>query len=384
MPQTIPANIQRVTVRGVEFGERFNFDQPGWENVTYLSINPEDTVFHVEAEPHRILHAFEFHPLQNLQHLQLACTSLREIDAQAFRGLDRLESLDLGNNVDLNISEISKALAGEDVLPSLKELYFSNTSVVDFSPFVLNRNIYDAVKNRPLKVLDISHTEDTWFNGAGLPSASPHLEVLNASHTGIAAVSLGHFFHAYAQSYGQSFQNLEILDVSFPTVSSKLTDLVFGSATHDIFTHLPLGIESLYARRIFTVPLEIRGTSNRTHACMSGLTYGSQFQWCVVGTFSHLYTIDFSENMIEYLDPNLLKYPFAKLKHFYISNNKLGGRFIQGDYAISLMKLFPDLEMVDLSSNAISGTPRDFFYQNTHLRTILLSHNLLETIPFEL
>ena len=383
MPKFIPDDIKKVTIRAVEFGKRFSFKHSGWKNVTQLAINPGDTAFHVKQEPPRTLHGFEFHHLKNLEYLQLACTCLHEIDAHAFQGLELLVVLDLSNNVELSISQIAAALEEEHILPRLRELYFSNTSVVDFFPFVISRNFYDAVRNRSLKVLDISHTEDAWFDKNGLVSAFPDLETLNASNAGIGVVSLGHFFHDNAQSDGQSFQNLKCLDVSYPTVSSKLGNLVFGSATHDVFTYLPFDIEAIYARGIFPLPLEIRGESNKTHACMSGKTYGSQFQWCIVGTFRHLYTIDFSENMIEYLDPNLLKYPFAKLKNVYISKNKLGPKFLQDEYVTSLMKLFPDLEVLDLSSNAISGIPRATFEQNKRLRRIILSGNQLDTIGFE-
>ena len=62
MPDFIPPNIRSVVVYGFTLGNTVDFSDPGWTNVTYLSINPDASI-PTSQEKYVSLHPQEFRKL---------------------------------------------------------------------------------------------------------------------------------------------------------------------------------------------------------------------------------------------------------------------------------------------------------------------------------
>ena len=119
IPNFLPADARRVIVHEATLPRTIDFSDPRWRNVTYLSINPGSKDFETPAGKLVSLHMNEFENLNNLKYLQIACSCLRNISSNAFKGLDKLEVLDLSNNI-LTRDSFVNALVGEKNLPILK------------------------------------------------------------------------------------------------------------------------------------------------------------------------------------------------------------------------------------------------------------------------
>ena len=159
MPTFIPKSATEVIVHETLLDERFNLIDPGWENVTHLSINPALSDINPDSTYWTALYRDQFITLKNLWYLQITCKCLRWIEEDCFRELDKLNVLDLSNNIFLKPSDIAKGLSGENNLPSLTELYLSNTSNLDVHTFLIAGDFYKGVMNKQLKTLDISNND---------------------------------------------------------------------------------------------------------------------------------------------------------------------------------------------------------------------------------
>ena len=220
MPDSIPPNVRSVVVYGVTFENNTDFSDLGWTDVTYLSINPDASVFETSQEKYVSLHPQEFRKLQSLEHLQIACHCLREVEKNAFSGLDKLKVLDLSNNI-LTLESFVSGFIGYDILLSLEELYLANTSV-NFGVFKIGQDFLDIMRDKPLKVLDISQTDVI------LPTRNmdvfvvfPYLEKLNLSRSDTAMTILldsAMYFHLSFPG----FSNLKTIDISYPSLRYQI------------------------------------------------------------------------------------------------------------------------------------------------------------------
>ena len=180
-PDFVPASVRKVTIYELLIHQGLDFYDRRWENVTHLFINPGLSVFHNKLEPQFILRNNTFIRLTNLQHLQFACKCLTESQGDAFKGLTKLRVLDLSNNKDIIIDLVVPSFKLPN-LPNLEELYLSNCSVENRHFFNLGKEFYEIIKDKPLKVFDISNTRKVWLSRKPeLLQAFPHLEKLNIS-----------------------------------------------------------------------------------------------------------------------------------------------------------------------------------------------------------
>ena len=319
LPNSVPELYKRILIHEAEFGEIFNFSGPGWRNVTYLAINPGVSVFHNRLESPRTLHNNEFNELKQLEYLQIACKCLNKIEQHAFNGLDRLKVLDISNNVLLSITEIAAGISGENTLPNLSELFLSNASAIQegFGKFLIGTEFYTAVKNKHLKILDFSETENVWFLSTdGYETAFPSLEKLNVSGAGIAAASVLLLFSNVANTNFSSFKNLKRLDISYILRSSDISNVIVGRKIYNEYTfHLPLQLEELYCKGNFKIPVTFSGTSNNSHICLWHNPEINKFKTCIAGNFNAVRKLVFTENRIRYVSQNLLR-PFENLQTF--------------------------------------------------------------------
>ena len=384
MPKFVPTFTSRVRVYEINLDEPLDFSDAGWENVTHLSINPGMSVFHNRtAENTGRLHSYEFIRLRNLQYLQIACTCLRYMEENTFFGLEKLTVLDLSNNIDLSIEMVVRGLSGAPSFPNLSELYLSNISVVSFKPFYMGRDFLNIVRQRPLKVLDLSETDTATFAPDELRTAFPHLEVLNLSRAGIAAMAVNAILTYLDDQDVTSFRQLKIMDFSYPTVSSKITDLIFGSLLYgDVTFYFPRNLEEIYMTKFFTTPVRIRGSANSTHFCVLHILKSKPIHFCGVGQLRNLKKAVLADNLVRYVDVNLM-HAVRTLEFLDISKNQLGQAMRQKGYCRSILDVLCNLEVLLASENNISVILEDDFRSSKRLRVLDLSKNRLEAITFQ-
>ena len=384
IPLYVPPFSKEVIVHQAYMGEQFNFSDKGWENVTRLSINPGLSVFHNRPERFRNLRRYEFKNLRNLERLQIACKCLAKIKKNAFYGLDKLKILDLSNNPSLSIDSVVEGLHGTTILPKLSELYLSNTSVMDFNAFLLGKKFFTAVKTKRLKVLDISNTENAWFQmDIDLLSAFPYIEKLNISNAGLAIASLmAPFALIDMHPIVTSFENLKVLDISYPSVSYQITDSVFGeSMPHGLnHMHSPFRLTQLYAKRLITSPGRVYATSNSTHLCFGLKPRRTEHKFCYIGNINNLKKLVLAENLLECIEASVWK-NIPNLIYLDISTNKLGKTFVDGR-AKAITVILKRLKVLILANNAIFSINEDVFQGAKCLEILDLSMNKLDKITF--
>ena len=72
--------------------------------------------------------------------------------------------------------DLVRGIRGDSILPNLTELYLSNVSVIRMD-FWINTVFHEEVKNKPLKVLDISNVKTLEFGL--IKHVFTDLEILN-------------------------------------------------------------------------------------------------------------------------------------------------------------------------------------------------------------
>ena len=385
MPKNVPPFSKEVIIHEANMGEKFNFSDRSWDNVTSLSINPGLSVYHTKPESFRTIQRYEFQELRNLEKLQIACKCLTRIRRKSFYGLDKLKVLDLSNNPSLSIDSVVRGLSGENILPKLSELYLSNTSVMDFNTFLIEKKFFTAVKNKPLQVLDISNTENAWFQmDIDLLTSFPYLEKLNISNAGLALASLMAPFDAIDKHpIVKSFEKLKILDISYPSVPYQITDSVYGdNMPHGLnHMHLPLNLTELVAKKLISSPGRVFATSNTTHVCFGLKPRKNTHKFCYIrGESDNIKKLNLAENMLECIEASVWK-NFPALRYLDISTNKLGKTFVDGR-AKAITDILTKLEVLIVADNGITMIREDTFEEAENLEILDLSMNNLDKITF--
>ena len=256
IPDAVPSNVRSVILHDVTLPDAMDFNAHGWTNVTYLAINPGST----DKTPlgkQVSLHQYEFKNLKNLEYLQIACSCLRHVSKNAFHGLDRLKVLDLSNNI-LTPDSFVNGLVGEKILPSLEELYLSNTDTSFGGVCEIEVDFLNAVRHKPLKVLDISRTNCAFpRKNMDLFYTLSSLEKLNISRAGVALMG---FFEAqqYFSLDFPNFPNLKSIDMSYPPPGIEFANITFGESfnPNELYTGLQKKLREFHCRKGIPRPTE--------------------------------------------------------------------------------------------------------------------------------
>ena len=380
MPSWVPASVTNITAYGTSL-KYLNLTHVGWANVLHLSINPGESVFQKMEETYKTLYEYDFKRLQNLEYLQIACRCLRDIRMNTFYGLNKLRTLDLSNNEALGVRSIEDALIGVDILPKLSELFLSNVSVHDYEDFMIGTRFLDAVRNKPLKVLDLSRTTRAWFqriNKNEFIYSFPFLEKLNISEAGIAAGSLVRYSPPFP-----NFRQLKCFDFSYQSPTLQLTENKLGNRfTSPVSFVLSSKLTELYARRIQSSPTEVY---SKSPFCLSikVVHLERSLSICFDGKPEPT-KVSFAENSIFNIDPNITTALGINLslRELDLSKNNLGDAFAQKGYARSLLDLLITIEVLSVSENGIYEIPGDTFINARRLQVLDLSKNKLRTVIF--
>ena len=388
MPQSVPLNVRSVILHDALFRDSIDFSDPGWVNVTYLSINPGGSDSKTPLERQVSLHEDEFMRLKNLKHLQIACSCLREVSANTFHGLDKLNVLDLSNNI-LTPDSYVNALAGYNNLPNLKELYLSNTDTSFGGVFAMDTDFLDAVRNKSLKVLDISQTSYAFpRKDEDLFIAFSSLENLNLSRAGVAMGYLLEATTALDLTF-PGFPKLKSIDMSYPPLSLEIARFTFGtSKVSRGYGHIAESLTEFHCRHAITLPTsiyyrEFKINAKDRHVCGLFVSADSeQFEFCISSVEFNLEKVDLAENSILYFDPKILAY-MTPLMFLDFSSNLLGDAFASDGYVKQTVANLYKLEVFIVHSNGIYSIPEDAFESGEILKVLDLSNNKLETIMFK-
>ena len=386
IPKFLPADARKVIVHEATLPHSIDFSDPRWSNVTYLAINPGSKVSKPPTGKQVSLHENEFENLNNLKYLQIACSCLRHVSISAFKGLDKLEVLDLSNNI-LTRESFVNALVGEKNLPILEELNLSNTATRFGGIFKMDSDFLNAVRNKPLKVFDISQTSYSFTRyDRNVFSAFSSLEKLNVSGAGNAMRVLMETQQRFLWVVFPGFPMLKTLDASYPPPSFHFSLIafsgLFSTGRKRAIGSIKKQLREFHGKKMFIHPFKIYNLEDNKDICCSLQSQGSQqFEICIKGGF-HLEKINFAENSILFIDPKLLK-KMTSLKAVEISRNLLGEAISKEGYLQSTIANLYRLEELYLSYNEIFLIPEEAFESAHTLNTLDLSNNNLETITFK-
>ena len=175
----------------------------------------------------------------------------------AFHRLDRLKVLDLSNNI-LTPDSFVNCLVGEKILPSLEELYLSNTGT-SFGVCEIGADFLDAVRHKPLKVLDISRTNCVLLRKNMDPFyALSSLEKLNISRASLALRALVEAQQHFSLSF-PNFPNLRSIDMSYPPPGIEFALFTFGKSSNPNELYIPIDkkLRELHCRKGIPRPKKV-------------------------------------------------------------------------------------------------------------------------------
>ena len=384
LPTFIPADVTAVIVYEFNFDSDFDFNDSGWLNVTKLSFNPGQSVLKTWGNTSVELGSSIFERLENLEYLQIACRCLSQISHDTFYGLNKLKTLDLSNN-RLTRESFVQVIKGDKILPSVEELVYSNTSVLDFGTFIIDEDFLNAVRNKHLKVLDLSRTKVIFSKERALFQSLTSLEKLNISESGSAVATLFQALYENRLIF-PGFPNLKSLDLSFPSefdqiirpgestyflpVSKELKDFRFRK-------FLSQSLKVLYGEQI---PVPFLKQDEILCLKLDFPDIQSSFLNCIVGKLN-IEKLVLNENLINDFDINVWRY-VSELRHLDLAKNRLGHTFAQKEYIRTMLKSLKALEVFVISGNAIQTLPENAFENAGMLQVLDLSQNDLKSVIF--
>ena len=385
LPSFIPKNVTDVIVYEINLDKTLNFSDDGWLNVTKVSFNPGESVLNTKGNVSVELNSRMFERMKNLEYLQVACRCLSHINQDTFYGLDKLKKLDLSNN-RLTRDSFINGIKGDTIVPNLEELVYSNTQLRDFDPLIIKEWFLNAVKKKPLKVLDLSRTKIRFPLERTFLKAFLQLEQLNISESGSAVANLFQALYENELVF-PGFTNLKSLDLSFP---SDLNQIVRPGETKLGLYLSPL-LKEFYFQKFLTESLMILygihgiqipfpGFKRNETLCATMNFSDSTSFYCILGEIN-VEKLILSENSISAFDSKTFKH-VTKLRYLDLSKNILGHEFGQVDYIRSVIETLKKLEVLLISGNDIHTIPDNAFENAEMLQVLDLSHNELESVTF--
>ena len=388
MPSFIPAHTSNVTIYNAPHTDKFDFSDPGWETIKQLSINPD--LNKQDKAASRVLKRQEMKMLKSLEHLQLLCPHLMDMEKGVFRDNKNLSVLNLSNNVNLGLKSIVKAIEG-DSIPNLRELYLSNiseTDVLKHGTLTFSTDFYKAVRSKPLKILDLSENDRSWFAFTKeFYTAFPQIECLSmAGSRHLVTSYTSYLLSGHANI--TSFKRLKFIDISDQSISSKTLIVILGliggnAGGKFLFAFLPNELETIYARNLFESKFNVTGIFKPDEICLPIEHSGKKATMCLKGQFSKLKKLVLSQNFVLSLIYPHLGNSFKFLDHLDISDNDLGLDIASDGYLKNCLEKLIHLKHFIASKNKITLIPFDTFRKSQTLKTLDLSQNLMEAITFD-
>ncbi|KAL3860270.1 hypothetical protein ACJMK2_010413 [Sinanodonta woodiana] len=353
---------------------RVSFVDLSWHDVQQITINSDSfDSYQVSALSNNSLRGLDL--LKVLRVHQ----EIGSLESGVFLNTPNIETLDLSDNLSLRMVDVIRAL--RYALPKLKYLDVSRIQRVSGEPLILGREFTEAIRNKPLEVLNISGTTlvslDDDFN-------YPSIQVFNLSHNSLLWIprsptidllpKLREIDISYSSipvfadmPHTQPFRNpnqcLHCLESSLKCIYA-----------HDIIRRFPIKvIDAFYSIPCESSVIELIDISN------------INIRWLNVSinlVLLNLQVFIASRNSLGYISPKLLQ-SFPNLRQLHLERNNL-----------STMQYFPDfediisnnhaLESLDLSWNSLSFLPRKIFVSVAALKELKLQGNSIVYFDVEI
>ena len=163
------------------------------------------------------------------------------------------------------------------------------------------------MRNKPLKVLDLSRTKVIFPSEQTFFQAFPHLETLNISDSRLAVPSLLLALSENTLIF-PGFRNLTSIDISVPSDQDKI--VLPGKG--DYYTYFSSLLKELYLYKSLTQPFEIlygvqksyQGYKQKETICVTLRFADSSSSYCILGKVN-VEKVVVSENSICAIDSNI-------------------------------------------------------------------------------
>lgn len=400
VPQKLPPWTRKITIEYTTLTEPITIPNGTFTDRSYLQITSMEVVCGVTVEYGIIDLEFGqgcFTGLDRLEILQIKVNHIL-LSEKAFDGLPALTKLAFYDCLKMNSDQFLSAFATNSLL-KLETLIVQGSFLEGESGVVLSTKFWKAVSKRPIFYLDFSRTEIQYFNFTAFVENCDKVKVTKVAHANFDGVS--------GKYEGLVCRSLKVIDISYTTWPSKVFHC---KSYHDLdLSNWPTGIDSYSSFRyvksfIADALCPVSGHSNGVqYVNITHLRLKTNFSWQVeelavrntnVQTLDlgldcntpniHFKKIDFSNNTLEYISPNLLQC-LSRLEYLDLSKNYLY-KMSRDNSSLFEQILWPflNLRLVSFSGNQIEIIPKMTFIKNKKLEQIDLSNNRIVTINFSL
>ncbi|XP_063446892.1 toll-like receptor 13 [Mytilus trossulus] len=326
-----------------------------------------------------------FKNLKHLLELDLSWNKLKRLELGSFTGLSNLQKLKLDhNNLSLKWKSFPSGVFAP--LTSLKHL---NAKYNDRDGFLACKNVITNLKHLEMLELDIDESPDCTNINYGFSKL-----------TNLKSLRTGYCDLTFLSSY--TFENmkyLQFIDISRCSISEvhdgsfenqkQLKVLNISQINFDIYD-------------IFNIVENFRSTPIQKLVMTHTLRDAVSLEWddffnClkksgikelqmggnsfvhVLGKYPLPPTLEIFD--LSYNNLNKFQFEMPNLMQLKLQNNGLGKFLASNRYSKQSAK---QLEYVDLSFNQIQSLSFSIFHNHSKLKTIILSHNILSDISFDM
>lgn len=283
----------------------------------------------------------------------LASTSIRHLCFIGFHNPNFLK-------IDGNVSKHLENTLLETLDISTNRIFYIDPSFVEFLP-------------KSLKILSLRHNNIGDAKFLEKLVRLENLKTLDASYQ-------NHYALTRITRDSDNKNDNSTQDQANPNVTAKLRHMFFSPFSKPDEIPLPRGLENIYMSNIklnYPVPMAQFGKNKLTlldaSQCMLTALLGP------VRGLDHLKYLNLSHNQLLFIHSKTFAF-FGNLTTLYMQGNRLGKRNVSETVFVGLK----NLELLNLSDNAVENIPQYMFDGLSSLRQLLLSGNTLTTIHFNL
>lgn len=390
IPENLPDTVTDVRVFGVNFALYVKdppFNSTDWSNITSLYVNADklENGTTVDNQDLFTMGQRTFYFLKQLKSLTFTAENMWRMNRTVFKGLFNLETLDFSGNVNLQIEDFITALADHD-MTALKSLKLHNISQSRGVEKYFSGTFFDHLSTTRLEVLDLSYIDSAIMETESFARSLPYLREIVFEKSGYLGVNI--FTSNVQYSEAVVYKTLRKININY----SVLPEAVFSAGL-------------LYPSNTYIQNSPNNFTTVRTRGCIpesktslligidstSCLEVQIQFpsyalNWTIFclprDEFGNLYLeeLDIAENGIELLHPSLTS-TASRLLYLDVSFNKLFK--MSHDEMNRLLKFSTKLRTFIMSHNNLETIPLHMFTKSYDLVMLDLSHNNLKHLDFD-
>lgn len=355
-----------------------------WSNVEHLQI------FGKEGN---MLSPKVFLGLDNLKTLHIQHEGIKYFSSDVFEGLSKVQTLKLINIYKLRPERIHASIY-KAPFSRLEKIVIQKVGVERQLPFILNGRFFFSITrngSRQLRSVEIFNVTISELNYKNILRYNLCNTLKNVVIRNCVISSLANYI------WFQPCRSLQSIDISgtfLPALAFDITPQYTRFtclATFLFFTTEEFFFNDMLKRNL-SYDLTIRDYLLDLSACPMQIRKLSAkrntLRWLDVSVKLHPTTADsfewadVSDNLIEYISPDLLQ-PSRNIRHLDLANNKL--HVMQDKYHEEFRVLFQTqtkLEYISIARNSLVKLPHNIFETNKNLVYLDVSYNYLVTLEF--